>query len=179
MRKSRLIYSNGIVGLGRDPGRPPDPPADTPGPALPEPPEDSAATRAVTAALAALSDEEREFVRCFYYMGCTVAQIAGRTGRAEHRLEALRRRVERRLRARLGPFVRARYGIGADPGRACPICGAARREAIEQAIAAKRPEETWGPVLRQLRERFGLPLRSPQTILSHVKFHPKPPDRPA
>lgn len=174
-RVSRLTYSNAIVGLGRDPGKPVNVSTGFRGWFEPDDDTETQTIReAVEAAVGQLDAEEREFVRCFYFMGWTTGEIAEATGREEYRVVAMHDRVVRRLRACLGPFVRERYGIGGRRGKLCPICAAGRRDKAEQVIARKRPEETWGPVMRELRERFGIAVGSPQTLISHWRYHMPP-----
>ena len=126
----------------------------------------------VDRAIASLDDDEREFIRRFYFMGLSYFELAVRMGRPRHRLDALHRRARTKIRHFLAPFAGAgRAEKSTQPN--CAICRSPHRAEIDRIIAARPPDSTWKPVIAALRIRFGLVIRSPQTIIGHEKYHPR------
>jgi len=165
---NRIIYENWIVEMGRDPALPV-------GAVEAESDEDRLRTArikaAVQTAVATLDDEEREFVRQFYYMGRSYRELSERTGRLVHRLESLHKRVRRKLRGYLAPLVAAEYNLRPQSARPCPICNSSYCRQIDQLIARRDPKATWRPVIAEIRQRFELSIRSPQILIGHEKYH--------
>ncbi len=126
----------------------------------------------VQAAINRLEPDEQLVIREFWYQGKTYRQIAAGIGRPRHKIETLHRRAQRKLRRLLANFVEQMWGIrqGA-AGRKCLICESPVRSTIDRIIAARDKTSTWRPVMQILREEFGLQIRSPQTLISHQKFH--------
>jgi RNA polymerase sigma factor (sigma-70 family) len=134
MSSSRVVYQNWIADLGRDPAVPIDSfyPNEVGGQPdgrvdelerftarLPDSQELQRVDRiraAVTQALSKLSANEREIVEQFHFMGRTYSEIAELSGRAPHRLDALRQRALRKLRKILAPLVKELYGLGSASG---------------------------------------------------------------
>jgi RNA polymerase sigma factor (sigma-70 family) len=127
--------------------------------------------RAVRKALRSLSEPEREFIMQFYFSGKTYRQISDQTGRAIHRLEALHKRAVRKLRKALDAFVRDRLGIKTDSPTDCPICRSPYLAQIDLLIAERDCTETWKPIIKTLREKYQLQIRSPQVLIGHEKYH--------
>jgi hypothetical protein len=180
MSQRRLIYRNWIADLGRDPDE--APPAETcaesdsEGPAIAwvtgdEGSRSQHVSAAVEEALAGLSEDEREFIERFYYMGQTYVQISEQSGRAVHKLATLHRRATAKLKRRLAPLVAELYGVTKAAGHDCPICRSAERESIDRIIRSKPEPEPWGPTLCRLRETYGLTIKSPQAIIGHLRYH--------
>lgn len=126
---------------------------------------------AVTAALYELDDIERELIRHVYYSGRSIAELARQTGRAPHRLDAQLARIMRKLEKKLRSFVQNEFGIGDGGKPPCPICASPYRAAIDALIAGRDTRATWRPILKILRDQYGLALRSPQTLVGHEKYH--------
>lgn len=163
MPSNRIVYQDWIVELGRDPGR-----------VLAA--EDGEGNRAiieaaVESAIRKLTEDEREFIQRFYYMGQTYREISESSGRALYRLEALHRRAVRRLRKELAPLVAELYGLENKKRPDCVICRSEHCEKINRLISARKESETWRPVIRRIRERFGLKITTPQTLIGHQKYH--------
>lgn len=176
MAGSRVIYQNWIVELGFDPLVGPD----TEEPVV----ADGARTdgveegervqrirEAVQAALAELSEDERELMERLHFMGQTIPELAQNSGRARHKLEAMYNRAVRKLRRRLTPLVKEMFGLESGRDLKCPICGSPHRAAIDRMIAARDPTATWRPVIQQIQRRFGIKLRAPQVLIGHYKYH--------
>jgi len=181
MSPERITYQNWIADLGRDPSQPlnldeisgPIPVgADNFG-ALndPEPERQRRVREAVALALSKLNDNERELIVQFHYMGRSYREIAERSGRTIHRLEALHQRVLKKLRMALAPLVKQLYGLGVSTDPDCPICTSPHRTTIDRFMRERNCSDTWRPMIRLLKSRFGIIITTPQTLIGHEKYH--------
>jgi hypothetical protein len=182
MKRARIVYQDWIVQLGHDPDL------------FPENPRDNAEgetegissfasashvseeiEQAVASGMQALTEDEREFIARFHFMGESYQEIAERSGRIPHKLEALHRRALRKLKLALTEFASKRYQLMLDDSRErsrnCAICQSNSRQEINHLINQKHPHETWRPIIRQLREQYGISIRSPQVLIGHQKYH--------
>ncbi|MCH7948818.1 MAG: sigma-70 family RNA polymerase sigma factor [candidate division Zixibacteria bacterium] len=167
MPGSRVIYQNWIVELGLDPLK-----IKNFFDIIETSSEKSAEIdRQVRAAMESLSEDEMEFVIRFYFMGQGYNEISAKSGRANHKLEALHKRAIRKLKNRLQPFVKKSFGIKLKKGRACLICDSPERAKIDRIILKKKAEETWSPVMKRIFDQFGIKIKSPQTLIGHRKYH--------
>lgn len=163
MPSNRIVYRDWIVQLGRDPALPVTGTGDRKSQQMIE--------EAVERALKTLTEDEREFIQRFYNMGQTYRQIAESTNRAQYRLEALHRRAIKRLRKQLLPLVKELYGLNEEIPADCILCRSEHREEIDRVIAERDRTGTWRPVIREIRERFGLKISTPQILIGHEKYH--------
>jgi hypothetical protein len=130
----------------------------------------------VALALRELTDDEREFVERFYYCGQSYREISEKSGRAVYKLEAVHKRAVRKLRRELTPLVKKLFKMNFEPddsmSRAtCPICSSSHRNEIDKLIADRDRRGTWGPVIKSLKEKFGLRIKTPQVLIGHEKYH--------
>ena len=125
---------------------------------------------AVQEALEELDPTERLIVEKHHFQGETLVDIARQLDRKAGAVVNSHRRALRTLRKHLSRFAATEFGINGEAPK-CPICNCPEREAVDALIAAKRPEEPYGLLMRQLRKQFGLEIRSPQTIIGHQKYH--------
>jgi hypothetical protein len=173
MPSSRVVYQNWIAELGRDPSFS----VQSNGSNSPGTSEKESADRleylrqSVRTALKGLSEDERELIEQIHFMGRCCTEIAGLTGRAEHRLEALHGRALRKLRRKLAPLVKELFGIEPSLGSACPICNSPSRKEIDRLIRERDSSGTWRPVMRRIRADFNLRITTPQTLIGHEKYH--------
>ena len=169
MASDRIIYQNWIVELGFDPRTRPGPgrgsTADCP------PGRAEMIEEAVGAALKRLTEDERELVARFHLMGQSYAEIAAQSGRAQYKLEALHARALRKLRRALAPSVRQWYPEIPAEQPDCPLCRCPRRVEIDRVIKERDRTATWRPVIRTLREEFGIVVTTPQILIGHEKYH--------
>lgn len=126
---------------------------------------------AVSGALKKLSDEEREFIIRFYYMGESYVVLSEKTNRPLHKLAALNKKATRKLKKHLAVFVKQRFGITENLNKSCPICQSAYREEINRLIAGRDKTKTWRPLLKILREKYQLKIKTVQTVIGHEKYH--------
>jgi len=181
MSPERITYQNWIADLGRDPSQPlnleetsrPIPVGAGDFEALndPEPERRRRIREAVALALSKLSDNERELIEQFHYMGRSYREIAERSGRTIHRLEALHQRALKKLRTALAPLVKQLYGLGVSTDPDCPICTSPHRATIDRLIQERNRSDTWRPMICMLKSRFGIPITTPQTLIGHEKYH--------
>ncbi len=164
MSNSRIVYQNWIVDLGRDPLI-----QGFNNVSIEKP--DEHLIEAVSLALQQLSSNEKEFIVQFYYMGKSYQEISDQTGRVIYKLEALHNRALKKLEAHLVSFVTKKYGIISKCNYNCPICDSEYSNEVNEIIANMNPEETWRPIMKILRNEFGIKIRSPQTLIGHTKYH--------
>lgn len=138
---------------------------------------------AVREALKKLGEEERELVQRYLMAGQSMTEMAELTGRRVHRLTTQYQRALRKLRKYLAPLVAREFGdaVADERGRdeevyaaeslSCPICLSAYRMEIDSIIAARRPDSTWRPVIRKLRESYGIVITTPQILIGHQRYH--------
>lgn len=192
MARRRIIFQNWIADLGFDPNDKsvgdPNSKENWPEVSIEDVPESAAESgqnrplghdvtgsgelrRAVRAALDKLTGDEREFVCQFYFMGRSYREISEESGRAVYSLEALHRRAMKKLEKHLAAFVKKRFGIKAEAKRACSICQSPRLAEINELIDRRDKTATWKPVIKKLREEFGIKVKSPQLLIGHEKYH--------
>ena len=181
MSPERITYQNWIADLGRDPSRPLDfEEQSRPIPvgadnfeasSDPEPERRRRIREAVKLALSRLSENERELIEQFHYMGRSYREIAERSGRTIHRLEALHQRALKKLRTALAPLVKQLYGLGVSTDPDCSICTSPHRPAIDRLIKERNRADTWRPMIRLLKSRFGIIITTPQMLIGHEKYH--------
>ena len=63
------------------------------------------------------------------------------------------------------------FGVTEESRPDCIICRSEHRREIDRVIASREEAETWRPVIRKIRERFGLKITTPQTLIGHEKYH--------
>lgn len=129
--------------------------------------------RAVREALERLSDDERELVMLHYFDGLSLVEIARRADRAAYKVETMHRRAIAKLRRSLAAFVEAEFEITM-PVDDCPLCRSRHRGSIDQIIRERDRRRTWAPVLRCLRDEFGIEHLSVQRLIGHVRYHLQP-----
>ncbi len=132
----------------------------------------------VRQAMEKLDDQEKEFVIQFYFMGRGYRQLSEKSGRPVHKLEALHKRAVKKLRKELVAFVQERFGLEPEPTGGCAICRSPHVDEIDRIIRGRDRRATWRPVIKLLREVYGLKVSSPQILIGHEKYHSRGPTRP-
>jgi len=174
MASGRVIFQNWIVELGKDPDQQVDfsnENSNIKGENESEKKRQELIKNRVAEALKILTDDEREFIERFYFMGMTYLQISEKSGRAVHKLEALHQRAVRRLRKELKKTVEELWGIKSKTKKECPLCQSASRVQIDKIINSKQPSDTWKEVIKQIHEQYGIKITTPQLIIGHKKYH--------
>ena len=192
MARKRIIFQNWIADRGIDPNdrSAADPSAEENWPevSIDDLPDSAAADanepisarreakaaelrQAVRAALDKLSEDEREFICRFYFMGRSYREISEESGRTVYSLEALHGRAMKKLEKYLAPFVKERFGIEPSLNQTCAICRSPHLAEINRLIEQRDKTATWKPVMKRLREEFGIKVKSPQLLIGHEKYH--------
>ena len=130
----------------------------------------------VARALEKLTPDEKEFIERFYYIGQSYREISEKSGRAVYKLEAVHKRAIKKLKRELAPVVRKLYSLdiepsGAKSSRTCPVCNSPFKKDIDKLIAARDKKGTWRPVIKILKENYGLRIKTPQVLIGHEKYH--------
>ena len=130
----------------------------------------------VSRALKKLTADEKEFIERFYYSGQTYREISEKSGRAVHKLEAVHKRAVRKLKRELAPVVKKLYNLDAEPDGSstvitCPVCDSPFKKDIDKMIAERDRKGTWRPVIKILKEKYGLEIKTPQVLIGHEKYH--------
>jgi len=130
----------------------------------------------VARALKKLTADEKEFIERFYYIGQSYREISEKSGRAVYKLEAVHKRAVRKLKRELAPVVRKLYSLdiepsGAPSSKTCPVCDSPFKNDIDKLIAARDKKGTWRPVIKILKKKYGLRIKTPQVLIGHEKYH--------
>jgi hypothetical protein len=129
----------------------------------------------VREALERLSVQEREFIAQFYFMGRSYREISEQSGRPIYKLEALHKRAVKKLKKELGGFVRERFGVETGSDADCLICRSPHVAEINRLISRRDKTTTWKPIIKTLRNKYGLKVSSPQMLIGHEKYHGRGP----
>lgn len=168
MAKGKIIYQNWIVDIGIDPGQVGKLQIQSD---LIKP--DQEVISEVRAALEKLEPQESEFIESYYFQGKTYREIAKIQDRRISRIEGLHRRSLAKLKKYLARFVKERFDIKVEIGRDCIICNSPHKGKINKLIIIKKKEETWKNIIRILRDKYQLQIKTPQILIGHQKYHLK------
>jgi hypothetical protein len=125
----------------------------------------------VREALERVSVQEQEFIVQFYFMGKSYREISEQSGRPIYKLEALHKRAVKKLKKELGGFVRERFGVETESDADCLICRSPHVAEINRLISQRDKTATWRPIIKILRDKYGLKVSSPQVLIGHEKYH--------
>ncbi len=182
MKRAKIVYQDWIVQLGHDPDLFPEErliqaESGTEGISFfaSSSHVSDEIEQAVAKGMQTLTEDEREFIARFHFMGESYQEIAEKSGRIPHKLEALHRRALRKLKLTLTEFAVKRYNLAINDSELraaqCPLCQSPYCLDINQLINQKPAHETWRPIIRVLREQYGISIRSPQVLIGHQKYH--------
>lgn len=127
--------------------------------------------RQVRAAVERLLPTEKQFVELFYFQVRTYQEIAGIMKKKTWKLERLHERALGKLRILLADFVKEQFKLKLPQMTHCTICNSPFREELDELIKGKREEETYSRLIRVFRQKYGINVRTPQTIIGHKKKH--------
>jgi len=125
----------------------------------------------VRGAIEKLSASEREFIHRYYYRGQTEREIARALDIKISRVEMFHRRTLNRLKKILSGFARSQFDISVDTHENCPICSSPFRDEIDSLIEGKDERETWSRIIRILKIKYKIVIRTPQVLIGHWKYH--------
>ena len=126
---------------------------------------------AVNAAIDNLAEIERRIILDYHILCLSRRAIALRYNLGEHEVDSVRVRAERRLQRTLARFVEMRFGLSAGQTPECPLCSSTRCTEIDDFLARRRPEDSWGALRRALNGCFGLTITRVQILMTHCRDH--------
>lgn len=126
---------------------------------------------AVQKALNNLSEDERELMIRFYFMGESYVEISEMSNRAVYKLVAFHSRTLRKLKKSLALFAKETYQIETEPEISCPICESSFTNEINRLILKRDRKRTWKPVLDKIKKYYGIVIHTPQILIGHEKYH--------
>ena len=127
--------------------------------------------RQVRAAVEKLLPTERQFVEQFYFQVRSYQEIAGIMKKKSCKLERLHKRALGKLRIVLADFVEEQFKLKLRKETNCVICKSPFRKELDELIRGKREEETYSRLIKTFRQRYGINVKTPQTIIGHERKH--------
>lgn len=127
--------------------------------------------REVRSAVEKLLPTEKQFVELFYFQVRSYREIAGIMKKKTHKLERLHQRALGKLRILLADFVEKQYKLKLPKETNCVICNSPFRGELDKLIKGKKEEETYSRLIKILRQKYGICVKTPQTIIGHKKNH--------
>lgn len=124
----------------------------------------------VKKAIDSLSEEEKEFIIRYHYMGKTLKEISEMTNREICKLVCYNKKILRKLKKRLSKFVFKRFGVKPEEND-CLICCSKFRAEIDNLIKNRDKRKTWRPIITILKTRYKIEIKTVQTLLGHEKYH--------
>ncbi|MCH9031495.1 MAG: hypothetical protein IIB00_04465 [candidate division Zixibacteria bacterium] len=129
-------------------------------------------SREVRRAMELLDSGERESIELYYFMGESLENIPVRLSVSKRQVEKNLRVGTLKMKRILYQFVRESFQLKNAPSQPnCLICASSDRNMAEKIIKSKKPEEPWRRIIRELREKLGIEIRTPQTLIGHVRYH--------
>ena len=138
----------------------------------------------VQQALNGLDPLEKRFIQYFYFECLPYEKIAELLNKRKYKLQRTHRKALNKLRIILKDFAQTRFKIccdseklGWDEGfssvldRSCILCQSPFKEEIDLLIRNKRREQTWKPLMRMLKEKYNLKIKTPQVLMGHQNNH--------
>ena len=163
---AKMIYQDWIVEIGCDPNH-----RDEIAVRHDEPAPDEGLVAEVNRAINTLTEIEQDFIHLYYFSGRTLMQIARKCNTSYSRVGYLHNRIIRKLRKELAAFVRNRFDLIVSVDETCPICRSCHKEQINDLIRKKGKEETWRRIIGILKSKYGIIIKTPQTLIGHQKYH--------
>ncbi len=188
MAKNRLIFQNWLVEIGYDPklGGPHknkieqisiDELFDSGFDITHEIPDSQQTNRseiiqqAVKDVLERLTDDEREFIIRFHFMGEKYIEIAEKSDRELYSLVSMHNIAIKKLKRYLKQFVKEQFDVAESKQIRCLICDSEHKDAIDKLIACKPFNATWKKIIGHVAKRYNIKIKSPQILIGHEKYH--------
>jgi hypothetical protein len=125
----------------------------------------------VRKAVRRLSFLERQFVEYFYFEYKSYREISVILNKSIHKLERIHHRALGKLKLLLSNYVKTRFKLSLPEETECIICKSPFRQELDKLIQAKKEEETYKALIRIFKEKYGLPVKTPQVIIGHKRKH--------
>jgi hypothetical protein len=134
--------------------------------------EDKELEDKVREAVGKLSPLEKGFIQNFYFEFKTYSEIAELLNKKIYKLDRIHRQALGKLKIILKGYVQKRFKIDCSEAETfCPICNHPQKEKIDEIMKSKGEEETWKRIIKVLKEKFGLEIKTPQVLISHKNKH--------
>lgn len=127
--------------------------------------------RQVRAAVEKLLPTEKQFVELFYFQVRTYQEIAGIMKKKTHKLQRLHERALGKLRILLSDFVKEQFKLEPLQKTDCVICNSPFSGELDELIKSKKEEETYSRLINIFRQKYGIYVKTPQTIIGHERKH--------
>lgn len=127
--------------------------------------------RQVRAAVEKLLPTEKQFVELFYFQVRSYQEIAGIMKKKTHKLERLHQRALGKLRILLSDFVKEQFKLEPLQKTDCVICNSPFSGELDELIKSKKEEETYSRLINIFRQKYGIYVKTPQTIIGHERKH--------
>ncbi len=125
----------------------------------------------VNKALSKLDDIERKFILYFYFDCFTYEKIGSLLKKRKDKLQRIHQSALDKLKFILKDYVEKRFRLKLDEKNDCIICQSPFRNDLDMIIQSKRKEETWKRIIKILKDKYNLKIKTPQTIIGHMKKH--------
>lgn len=125
----------------------------------------------VRKAVERLSSDERQFIELFYFDFKSYREIACILRKKAYKLERIHHRALGKLRILLADFVKNRFQLYVPQKTDCMVCQSPYRKEMDELIKNKKPEETYGPLIKIFKQKYGIDIKTPQVIIGHQKKH--------
>jgi hypothetical protein len=126
--------------------------------------------RAVRQALRQLPQRERRLIELHHFQGDSLVDAAAKLQEDSERIRIVYRSAMRRLRMLLSRFIADEFGVKSGTNN-CAICSSIHRAEIEEILSHRAEHEGYAKVIAEIAGRFAVRLKSPQTIVGHLKYH--------
>ncbi len=162
----KLIYQDWIVQLGYDPNQLANIFSH-----LQKPLYNQKIIKAVRKAVDKLKPAEKDFIERYYFQGYSIEQIALDLNLSKKNINVRHHLALIKLRKYLALFVKEQFGLETQINQNCLICNSVYTKEINRLIRSKKKEETWKRIIRILKEKYKIKIKSPQILIGHQKYH--------
>ncbi len=127
--------------------------------------------RVVRKAVEKLTPEERVFIEQYYFEFKSYREIAEILKKKVYKLERIHRRALDKLRILLADFVKTRFKLEVPQKTDCVICRSPFHTELDELIKNKKKEDTYIPLIRTIKQKYGIAIKTPQVIIGHQRKH--------
>ena len=132
---------------------------------------DESINREVRKALEKLTPLEKQFIELFYFEFKGYPEIAQVLKRKDYKLEWIHKKALNKLKILLADFVKNRFQLDVSQTTDCLICQSPFRQELDELILNKKEEETYAPLIKIIKQRYGIDIKTPQVIIGHRRKH--------
>ncbi len=125
----------------------------------------------VRKAVEKLTSVEKQFIQLFYFEFKSYQEIARILRKKAYKLERIHQRALGKLRIILTDFAKQRFKLEIRESIDCIICKSPFRKELDELIRNKKVEETYTPLIKIFKQKYGIDIKTPQVIIGHIKKH--------